>query len=267
MSDKVVVITGASSGIGAELARQLGARGEKLVLCARRERLLGEVAAASGNALAVPGDMTKRADAERLRDRAIAEHGRIDAWVNNAGRGLNRRVEDLTDEDVGSTLASVLFSTLYGMQAVLPHFKKRGAGHIVNVSSFLGRVPITPYRSIYSASKAAVNVLSANLRMDLRQRFPGIRVSVVMPGVVDTPFHEIAGPGLPARAGGFLGLTRIESAAEVASKIADLLDHPVPELYTGDGASHLVETYFRDVGAFEEGFAARAGARPGPASQ
>lgn len=261
MSGRVVVITGASSGIGAALARQLGARGDMLVLGARREKELNQVAAQSGRAVAVVTDVTRRQDVERLRDAAISEFGHVDVWVNNAGRGINRHVEDLTDQDVHDIIQTVLFSVLYGMQAILPHFKDAKKGHIVNVSSFLGRVSITPHRSIYSASKSAVNVLSANLRMDLRATYPEIFVSVVMPGVVDTPFHDIAGPPLPAKAGGFLGQTRIESADEVAAKIVALIDNPVAELYTNPASADLVTTYFNDVGAFEAGFASR-GSRP-----
>lgn len=151
----------------------------------------------------------------------------------------------------------VVMSVFYGVQSVLPHFKERGEGHIVNVSSFLGRVPLLSYRSIYSASKAAVNVLSANLRMDLRAKYPGIRVSVVMPGIVDTPYHQVAGPGLTAKAGGFIGPTRVESAEEVAAKIVGLIDNPVPELYTNPGAVDMVEAYYKDVGEFEENLAKR----------
>jgi len=263
MAGKVVVITGASSGIGAALARQLGGRGELLALGARREALIKKVAEESGSrALTVVTDVTRRADMERLRDAALKEYGRVDVWVNNAGRGINRHVEDLTDEDVKSTIDVVLMSVLYGMQAILPHFKARGEGHIINVSSFLGRVPFTPYRSIYSASKSAVNVLSANLRMDLRARYPGIHVSVMMPGIVDTPFHQIAGPGLPVRAGGFLGQARVESADETAQRIVALIDKPTPEAYSNPAAVDVVTSYFRDVEGFEENFSRREGGGP-----
>jgi NADP-dependent 3-hydroxy acid dehydrogenase YdfG len=256
---KVVVITGASSGIGAALARQLGARGNSLALGARREGLLREVATQSGeNALPVVMDVTRKEDVDRLRDEALKKFGRIDVWVNNAGRGINKRVEELSEQDAREILDVVLMSVLYGMQSILPHFKERRAGHIINVSSFLGRVPLLSYRSIYSASKSAVNVLSANLRMDLKTEYPDIHVSVVMPGIVDTPYHTVAGPGLPVKAGGFMGPTRVESAEEVAAKIVEVIDNPVPETYTNPGVVDLVGTYFKDVGAFEENLAKRS---------
>jgi short-subunit dehydrogenase len=259
MAGRVVVITGASSGIGAALARRLGEQGEMLVLGARREELLRKVAAESKTrTLVVVADVTKRSDVEHLRDEALREFGRVDVWVNNAGKGINKTVEALTEKDVRDIIDVVLVSVFYGMQAILPHFEERGEGHIINVSSFLGRVPLLAYRSIYNASKSAVNVLSANLRMDLRSRYPGIHVSVVMPGIVDTPYHQIAGPGLPAKAGGFMGNTRIESAEEVAQKIAELIDKPQAEVYTNPAVIGLVRDYFADVGTFEEGFASRS---------
>lgn len=258
MAERVVVITGASSGIGAALAKQLGARGEKLVLAARRKELLEKVAMDSKtSAISVVTDVTERGDVNRLRDEALSRYGHVDVWINNAGRAVNIHVDELTDDDVRSTVDVVLMSVIYGMQAILPHFKERGKGHVINVSSLLGRVPFTTHRSIYSACKSAVNILSANARMDLAQGYPGIHVSVVMPGIVDTPFHDIAGPSLQVRAGGFLGQARVESADEVAEKIAGLIDNPVPEMYTNSAAQGIVSGYYSDVAAFEKNLGSR----------
>lgn len=257
-SGRVVVITGASSGIRAALARQLGSRGDSVVLAARREQLLRQVASeAGGDALVVVTDVTKKAEVDRLRDEALKKFGHVDVWVNNAGRGINKHAENLTEEDVRGILDVVLMSVVYGMQSILPHFKERGQGHIINVSSFLGRVPLLSYRSIYNASKSAVNVLTANLRMDLKADYPNIHVSVVMPGIVDTPYHQIAGPGLPVKAGGYMGPTRVESAEEVAARITELMANPVAEMYTNPSVVDLVGNYFKDVGAFEENLAKR----------
>lgn len=258
-SGRVVVITGASSGIGAALARQLGARGDSVALGARRGELLRKVASEAGSdALPVVMDVTRKEDVDRLRDEALKKFGHIDVWVNNAGRGINKHVESLSEEDVRGILDVVLMSVFFGTQSILPHFKERGKGQIVNVSSFLGRVPLLSYRSIYSASKSAVNMLSANLRMDLAASYPGIHVSVVMPGIVDTPFHTVAGPGLSAKAGGFIGPTRVESAEEVAGKIVELLANPIPELYTNPATVELQGNYYKDIAAFEENLAKRS---------
>src|SRR5262250_144747 len=103
---RVVVITGASAGIGRALAQQLVARGDRVALAARREQELNDLATSLGaNAFPVPTDVTKRADVERLRDRTLERFGHIDVWVNNAGRGIGRRVLELTDEDVDAIIA------------------------------------------------------------------------------------------------------------------------------------------------------------------
>ena len=165
---KHIVITGASSGIGAALAERLGSAGHRIVLAARGEAALREVAARSGaGALVVPADVTKREDVERLRDRAIEAMGHVDVWVNNAGQGITRPVLELTDQDFDRMMTVNVKSALYGMQAIAPHFQLRGSGQIVNVSSMLSRVPVATYRSAYNAAKAALNSLTANARVDL----------------------------------------------------------------------------------------------------
>src|SRR5438094_5638690 len=212
MTNEVTVITGASSGIGAALAKQLGSKGHQLVLAARREKELKEVAKQAGTrALVVPTDVTRRADVEALRSRALEEYGHVDVWVNNAGRGITKSVLDLTDRDVDEITAVVLKSVLYGMQAIIPHFQERGRGHLINVSSFLGRVPLVSHRSIYSAAKSGVNVLTANARMDLMAKYPRVHVSLVMPGTVETDFHRIAGTPFRPVAGERLGSLIVES--------------------------------------------------------
>src|ERR1700741_2982185 len=124
MSERVVVITGASSGIGAELARQLGRRGDALVLAARSEEALRAVAAEiGGRTHVVRTDVTARADIERLRDEAIDAFGHVDVWVNNAGRGINRPVLELTEQDFDEMMAVNVKSALYAMQAIVPHFQ------------------------------------------------------------------------------------------------------------------------------------------------
>src|SRR5437867_8434273 len=259
MPETVTVITGASSGIGAALARQLGKKNHNLVLAARRESELKLVAGQAGTEiLCVTTDVTRRKDLERLRDLALERYGHVDVWVNNAGRGITRPVMELTDEEFDQIINVVLKSVFYGMQTIIPHFQERGQGHLINISSFLGRVPLVPYRSIYSASKSAVNTLTANLRMDLKTKYPHIHVSLVMPGIVDTNFHNVAGPPLTVRAGGHLGPTRVESADGVAGQIVSLIAHPLAELYTNPSQPELVKLYYQDVALFEENFIRKA---------
>src|ERR1700760_655009 len=130
MKDKVIVITGASTGIGAALAREAVKRGAKgVVLAARRETELVTLATELGaTALPVPTDVTRRADLHRLRDRALERFGPIDVLVNNAGRGISRMVSELTDADIDDMVTINIKSVVYGIQAVLPHMKERGHG-------------------------------------------------------------------------------------------------------------------------------------------
>lgn len=246
---RVITITGASEGIGAALARRMGARGDSLVLGARRANELNLVAQECGaSALPFVADVTKRGDLERLREAALERFGRIDVWINNAGRGIGIRALDLTEEQLDEMLAVNFKSAWYGMQTIIPYFQARGLGHLINISSVLGRVPTATYRSAYSASKAALNSLTANVRMDLRADYPNIHISLVSPGPVATDFHVNALGGTPGT-----GRTQvIQSVEEVVAVLEDVIDHPVPDRYTNPASADLVQRYYRDIAAFED---------------
>jgi len=249
-----VVITGASRGIGAAIARELARRGDHLVLAARNRDGLEDVASGSPGARAhvVTADVTQRGDVERIRDEAIRVFGHVDVWINNAGRGIVRPVLALTDEDVDEMIAVNVKSALYGMQVIAPHFMERGRGHIVNMSSFLGRVPVATPRSAYSAAKAALNSLTANLRVDLRRTHPGINVSLVMPGLVATEFARHArGSTGPVPPGAIGSPMKPQTAEDVATMVADIIDHPVAEVYTNPASQAVAARYFSDVALFE----------------
>lgn len=250
MDDKVIVITGASSGIGATTAKLVGRRGASVVLAARRETQLRAVAVESGSkAFPVVADVTKRAEVEALVAAALGRFGRIDVWINNAGRGITRSVAELTDEDLDEMMLVNVKSVLYGMQAVLPHFKERRQGHIINISSVLSRVPFASFRSAYSASKHAMMSLTANLRTDLRAEFPDIHVSAMMPGLVATDF------GLNAMHGGpdSRQLPNPQPVEEVAAVLVDLIEHPRAEEYTRPIYKQQVAAYYAadDVATLE----------------
>ena len=248
--DRVVVITGASGGIGAALARLLGSRGARLVLAARRELELRAVAAQSGPQVEViVADVRRREDVRRVLDAALARFGQVDVWVNNAGRGITRLVTELSDEDFDEMMLVNVKSALYGMQAVLPHFKALGRGHIINVSSVLGRVPYVPARSAYNAAKHALNAITGSLRVELRGHHAGILVSTVSPGVVATEFglHALGG-GADSRQFPFA-----QPAEEVAAVIAGLIERPQSDVYTRPNVREQVAAYFaaEDMGAVE----------------
>lgn len=257
MDSKTIVIVGASSGIGAALARMLGGQGHALVLAARRERELKAVAGESGGrAVIAVADARRREQVNAVRDRALEAFGSVDVWVNNAGRGISRRVLELTEDELDEMIAINLKSALFGMQAIVPHFQERGHGHLINVSSFLGRVPLVTFRSAYNAAKAALNALTANLRVDLAKDYPGIHVSLVMPGVVRTDFARNALGGTPALPGG-AGAGPSQTAEEVAEVIARLIAEPRAEVYTNPASAEIARRYFEDIAAFES-----AGRRP-----
>ena len=243
--DKVVVVTGASAGIGAALAEELARRGARLVLAARRRELLEASALRAGGAEAVPTDVTRRQEVDRLRDAALARFGRIDAWVNNAGRGITRSFAQVTDEDLDAMIRDNLKSALYGMQAVLPHFREAGKGVIANVSSMLSRVPVATIRCAYSASKAGLDSMTETLRFELAGEFPAIRVVLVLPGVVATDFGRNAlGGGPDSRT-----LPGAQPVDEVARAIADGLWSGPVDLYTRPNGLEQVLGHLRSLAA------------------
>ena len=254
-----VVITGASAGIGAAIAQELGRRGDSLVLAARNaEALAGVAARIPTPTRIVTADVTRRGDVERLRDEAVGAFGHVDVWINNAGRGIVRPALELTDEDVDEMVSVNVKSALYGMQAIAPHFIERRRGHIINISSFLGRVPIASPRSAYSAAKAALNSLTANVRVDLQRTHPDIHVSVVMPGLVTTEFATHArGSTGPIPPGAIGSPMKPQTAGEVAAIVADLIDRPVAEVYTNPASAAVAARYFEDVARFESETQAR----------
>lgn len=255
---RVAVITGASQGIGATLARRLVRDGWRVVAAARNEVGLAALADALGPHAVEPvrTDVTVRGDVERLLDRALQRFGAIDVWVNNAGRGISVPTLELTDEQFDAIMAVNVKSALYGMQVVVPYFRTRGRGHVINVSSFLGRVPLATFRSAYNAAKAALNALTANARVDLARTDPGIKVSLVMPGVVTTEFpRNVIGDNAarPVTSG-----AGAQSPEEVADAIAELIEHPRAELYTNPRQVEILRRYYEDVEEFERGMGSHA---------
>jgi short-subunit dehydrogenase len=239
--DKVVVITGASSGIGAALAELLASRGARVALVARRQAELDAVAARCGNdALAIVADVSRRDEVRRAVRESIARFGHVDVWINNAGRGISVMPTQLTDDDIHEMMQVNVMSAFYGMQEILPHFKERGGGHIINVSSMLGRVPFALIRSAYSASKHFLNALTAMFRLELRQTHPGIQVSLVSPGVVATDFGNSArGGGPDSRA-----LPNAQPVGEVAEVIASVIETRRADVYTVPGGQRMIAEYY-----------------------
>lgn len=182
---RVVILTGASAGIGAATARLFAAAGAHLVLAARRPEPLAELAASLPGALAVPTDVADPVACHALVAAAVAHFGRVDILINNAGVGLSGPVARLDASDFARTLAIDLLGPLQLMQAVVPHMRDQGDGQIINVSTVLALQPL-PYLGGYAAAKAALERMSEALRMELYDS--GIAVSLVRPGTTRTNF-------------------------------------------------------------------------------
>jgi NADP-dependent 3-hydroxy acid dehydrogenase YdfG len=245
-NDRVIVITGASAGIGAALAELLSARGASLALAARRDDALRDVASRCGErAIPIIADATRRNEVQRIVRDSLTRFGHVDVWVNNIGQGINRQPSELTDGDVDDIMRINVKSALYGMQEILPHFKQRGAGHVINVSSMLGRIPFAVYRSAYNGAKHFLDALTANFRAEVQKTHPGIQFSLVSPGVARTDF------GLSALHGGpdSRELPNSQSAEEVAAVIAGAVESRRPDVYTQPGARQRVIDYYASLGA------------------
>lgn len=245
MKDKVVVITGGSAGIGAAAAHAIAKRGHTVVVVARRKPELQAVAAKIGpKAICIVADVTSRSEVKRVVNEAIARCGRIDVWINNVGQGITRMPSQLTDEDIDEVMRVNVKSALYGMQEVLPHFKERKTGHVINVSSMLGRIPSALIRSAYSGAKHFLNAITANIRTEVHQTHPGIEFSIVSPGVVRTDFGRNAIHGGPDSR----TLPDSQSAEEVAEVIAGVVETRQPDVYTRAGARARVIDHYSSTG-------------------
>jgi NADP-dependent 3-hydroxy acid dehydrogenase YdfG len=184
---KVVVITGASSGMGEAAARHLAAQGASVVLGARRierlQSLADELNNQGGKALAVKTDVTDPDQVQRLVDEAVQAYGRVDVIINNAGLMPHSPLERLKIDDWNRMIDVNIKGVLYGIAAVIPYMKEQKSGHIINVSSVAGH-KVRPGGVVYAATKHAVRVISEGLRQEVKPY--NIRTTVISPGAVDT---------------------------------------------------------------------------------
>ncbi|MCH6472003.1 SDR family NAD(P)-dependent oxidoreductase [Sinomonas terrae] len=238
LNNAVMIVTGASSGIGASTARAAAAAGARLVLAARREDRLNELAEQLPDAIPVRCDVTDPAQVHNVVDAALERYGRVDILINNAGQGLHEPLEKVDPDDFRAILELNAVAPLVAMQAVLPAMRAQGAGSIVNVSSGTTLRPL-PGAGAYAASKAALNMLSTIARAEFADS--GIAVSTVYPFVTATEFHRVlrAGAG-PVRREGAPQAQTPEQVAEVildlvrsGAEHADLIPAKLGGSYTG----------------------------------
>ena len=230
--EQVIVITGASSGIGLATAREAAARGARVVLVARNAAVLDatarEIAEAGGEAMPVAGDVSRREDLERVAEATLARFGAFDTWVNNAGVSAYGRLEEVSEEDGRRIFETNFWGSVYGSLIAVKHLKARG-GALITVGSIASDTPL-PLQGMYSASKHALQGFIDSLRIELEHEGASVSVTLIKPASINSPFtrhaknyteHE---PQLPPPA---------YPPEEVAYAILRAASHPEREIYVG----------------------------------
>ncbi|MEU6890295.1 SDR family NAD(P)-dependent oxidoreductase [Streptomyces sp. NPDC046557] len=245
LKNRVVVITGASSGIGRATAVACARRGAHVVLAARSTRELDRVARrcrrAGGQALAVPTDVTDPAAVTALAAAATARFGRIDVWANVAGVGILGRFDQTPPEELRRLLDVNVLGAVNGARAAVPVMRRQGEGILIDVASLLGAVVQAPYMSGYAMSKAALVTFGEGLRAELAlMGADGIRVCTVLPAGVDTPFfrHAANHTGRELRS-----LPPVATPERVARALVSAMRRPRPRLLVGPYARSLAAAH------------------------
>ncbi len=228
--NKVVVVTGASAGIGAETALQLGRLGANVVVVARRlERLrdlVGRIEQEGGVGLAIRADITQEPDVREFAEKSLEKFGRIDVLVNNAGAGLYATVEETTAEQMERIWRTNFLGTFYCISNVLPILRKQGGGQIITISSMSGRRGAA-FKSAYCAAKFAQIGLMESLRMELSGT--GILTTLIFPGATETEFFDVI-ENPKNRKIRYYG--PLQSPAQVAGAVVQAIRKPAIEIIT-----------------------------------
>jgi short-subunit dehydrogenase len=230
MSPRVVAITGASAGIGRATALRLARDGAAIAICARRadrlDEVAAEIAAAGGQALAMAADVTRATDMDALVARTVERFGRLDVMMCNAGFGVAGAIDEIAPEQMHKLMDVNYYGTYHATRAALPLFRRQRSGHIVMVSSIVGKRGV-PYMGAYAATKFAQVGLAECLRSELIGT--NIHVSVVYPVSTETEFFEVMSRETGTTVTRAMGPR--QSVETVAEAIARGLDRPVPEIY------------------------------------
>lgn len=238
LNEQVIVITGASSGMGRATALEFGREGAIVVLAARNVLALEEVAqeikAAGSQAVVIPTDVSDQAAVADLAQKTISLFGRIDTWINVASVALYASIEDSTIEEFERIIQVNLLGVIYGCKAVLPYMRQQGQGTIINFGSVVSHMAI-PLLAAYSASKQGVKGFTDALRLEMEHEKTGIQVTLVMPAGINTPFFNHARSKLGVKP---QPMPPVYQPEVVAKAVVQAAIHPKRDIY-GGGASWI----------------------------
>jgi short-subunit dehydrogenase len=239
LEDQVIVVTGASSGIGLATARMAAAQGARLVLAARSEgalrQLADEITRQGGKAVHVVADVGERDDVRKIARAAVDGFGGFDTWVNNAGVSIYGRIEDVDVEDMRRLFETNFWGLVHGSLEAVAHLKRRGGGALINLGSVVSERAV-PLQGIYSASKHAVKGFTDALRMELEDEGAPVAVTLVKPGPIDTPFT--------VNAKNYLGsepqhVPPVYAPETVARAILHCAETPTRDVFVGGGGKGM----------------------------
>jgi NAD(P)-dependent dehydrogenase (short-subunit alcohol dehydrogenase family) len=240
VEEQVVVLMGASSGIGRESALRFARKGARVVVSARGEEgldsLVQEIRGKGGEAIAVPADTSEFDQVKAVADRAVREYGRLDTWVHLAAVGLFATFEQTTPEEFERVIDVNLMGQVYGAMAALPHIKREGRGALIHISSVEAKRSF-PLHSAYGASKHGIDGFLEALRVELRHEGWPISVTQVMPATINTPFFDKGRSKVGVKA---VGIPPIYEPGTVADIILYAAENPARDLVCGGAAQALI---------------------------
>jgi NAD(P)-dependent dehydrogenase (short-subunit alcohol dehydrogenase family) len=239
ISQQVVVVVGASSGIGRETALKFAQRGAKVVVSARSQpgidSLVDEIKSFTGEAIGILADVSDFNQVKAIADKAVEQYGRIDSWVHNAAVELYASFEQTTPEEFKRVIDVNLMGQAYGAMAALPHIKREGRGALIHVSSIEARRSL-PLQSAYAAAKHGIDGFLESLRVELQHEKLPISITNVMPASINTPLFSKARTKLGVKP---QGVPPIYQPSLVSDAILDVAEHPKREVVVG-GAGKII---------------------------
>jgi len=234
ISQQIVAVVGASSGIGRLTALEFAAKGAKVVVSARSqeglETLVKEIQSQGGEAVAVVADVKNFEQVKAIADKAIEQYGRLDTWVHAAATGILAPFEKITPEEFQQVIDVSLMGQVHGAMAALPHLKREGRGALIHISSMEGRRAL-PLQSPYSAAKHGVEGFLESLRVELQHEGIPISVTSIKPAVINTPFYNKVQTKLGVKP---TGIPPYYEPSLVADAILYVAEHPTRDFIVGD---------------------------------